>query len=213
MTTGHRGVFVTVDGPGGAGKSTTTKHLHRYLTAQGFTVQVTTEPSQTLLGDIARHSTKTYSGHALACLVAADRYHHLVAEIRPHLAAGRIVVCDRYVASSYVLQRMDGVPIEFIEALNAAADVPDLAVILMADPMVTARRISERGAHSRFEAGVNTSRAEAELYRDTTVRLAEHGHPLLTLDTTDTPPAQVVAAMAGRIAQLAGLPQVGTAAT
>jgi dTMP kinase len=211
MTTGHRAVFVTLDGPGGAGKSTTTEHLHRYLTGQGYSVHTTSEPSHGPLGTLARHSTDTYSGYVLACLVAADRYHHLATDIRPNLAAGRIVVCDRYVPSSYVLQLMDGVPIEFIEAINTAADVPDLAVILTADPTVTSHRIGLRGAHSRFEAGITTSRAEADLYRDTAARLAERRYPLLIVDTTDTPPAQVAAAIAGRIAQLAGVPQVRTA--
>lgn len=210
MTTGHRAVFVTLDGLGGVGKTTTTEHLHLYLTGQGYSVHSTTEPSHEQLGRLARHSTDTYSGHALACLVAADRYHHLATDVRPHLAAGRIVVCDRYVASSYVLQRMDGVPVEFIESINAAADMPDLAVILTADPAVTAHRIALRGAHSRFEAGTSTSRTEADLYRDTAARLAERRHPLLIVDTTDAPPAEVTAAIAGRIAQLAGVPQATT---
>jgi dTMP kinase len=87
--------------------------------------------------------------------VAADRCHHLATEIRPQLAAGRIVLCDRYVASSCCTD--DAVPIEFIEALNAAADVPDLAVILTAHPAVNIRRIERRGAHSRFEAGIATA--------------------------------------------------------
>lgn len=211
-TSGHCGVFVTLDGPGGAGKSTTTRHLCRYLTTHGYTVHTTTEPSHAELGEIARYGTDTYAGHALACLVAADRYHHLATEIRPQLAAGRIVLCDRYVASSYVLQRMDGVPIELIETINSAADTPDLAVILIADSTVTADRISQRGAHSRFEAGITTSRAEAELYRDTTARLAERGYPLLTIDTSQTPTGQVTALIAGRIVQLAGLPH-GDSAT
>ncbi|MGH3875386.1 MAG: dTMP kinase [Pseudonocardiaceae bacterium] len=205
-STGHRRVFVTLDGMGGAGKSTTTRHLHQYLSEACYTVRVTAQPSDDRLGEIARHSTDAYTGHTLACLVAADRYHHLATEIRPQLAAGRIVLCDRYVASSYVLQRMDAVPIEFIEALNAAADVPDLAVILTAHPAVSTRRIGRRGAHSRFEAGIATSRAEADLYRDTTARLAELGWPLLTIDITHTPIEQVTAQIAGRIAQLAGLP-------
>jgi dTMP kinase len=75
-------------------------------------VHTTSEPSHGPLGTLARHGTDTYSGYVLACLVAADRYHHLATDIRPNLAAGRIVVCDRYVPSSYVLQLMDGVPIE-----------------------------------------------------------------------------------------------------
>jgi dTMP kinase len=200
------GVFATIDGPGGAGKSTTMRRLCRRLAEQGYAVHSTTEPSHGQLGEMARHGTDVYSGHALACLVAADRYHHLVTEIRPKLAAGYIVVCDRYVASSYVLQRMDGVPIDFIEAINAAADVPDLAVVLTADPMVTADRINRRGAHSRFEAGMATSRTEAELYEDTLTRLSKGGYPLMTIDTGRTPVARVSTMIATRIAQLAGVP-------
>jgi hypothetical protein len=64
----------------------------------------------------------------------------------PRLQAGRIVVCDRYVASAYGLQRMDGVPVEYIDALNADADVSDLAVILTGEPGVTARRIKSASA-------------------------------------------------------------------
>lgn len=202
----HRGLFVTIDGPGGAGKSSTTRLLHHRLTSQGYAVHTTTEPSHDQLGEIARHGTDTYSGHALACLVAADRYHHLATEIRPKLAAGRVVLCDRYIASSHVLQRMDGVPIDFIEALNSAADIPDLAVILTVDPEVTAGRIHERGAHSRFEAGIATSRTEAELYADTTHRLTRRDYRILATDTTKSAIEQVVDMIAQRIAQLAASP-------
>lgn len=207
MSRAHRGLFVTLDGPGGAGKSTTTRHLGELLIRRGYRVHATTQPSHARLGKIARHGTDTYSGHALACLVAADRYHHLATEIRPQLAAGAIVLCDRYVASSYVLQRIDGVPVDFIESLNTAADVPDLAIILTADPTVTAARVATRGAHSRFEAGLASSQAEAELYADTAARLAERGYPLFLLDTTRTRTGTIVEQIAARIATLTGLPQ------
>jgi hypothetical protein len=58
---------------------------------------------------------------------------------------------------------------------------------------------------------VDTSRTEAELYRDTAVRLAALGHPLLTIDTTDTPPDHVAAIIAGRIVELAGVPPPNSA--
>lgn len=206
MSPDNPGVFVTLDGPGGAGKSTATRHLHDLLVRRGYRVHATTQPSRGQLGEIARHGTDTYSSHALACLVAADRYHHLTNEIRPQLASGAIVLCDRYVASSYVLQRMDGVPVEFIEAINAAADVPQLAVILTADPEITAARIARRGAHSRFEAGVATSQAETALYHDAASRLTTHGYPLHTIDTTHTPITTVAAQLAQKIAALAALP-------
>lgn len=209
--TGHRGFFVTLDGPGGAGKSTTTRYLHRRLTNQGYIVHPTTEPSNGQLGTIARHGADTYFGHTLACLIAADRYHHLATEIRPHLATGRIVLCDRYVASSYVLQRMDDVPIDFIEVLNARADIPDLAVILAADPTTTSARIDARGTRHRFETGLETSTREAELYADAVTRLAALGYPLLTIDTTNARPEHVAERIATRIAELLGSPTTGPA--
>ncbi|MBO0874853.1 MAG: dTMP kinase [Pseudonocardia sp.] len=122
---------MTIDGPGGVGKSTTTRYLHRRLATRGYDVYATAEPSDDALGRLARRPG-TYTKHALACLVAADRYHHLDTEIHPALRAGRIVVSDRYVPSSYVLQRIDGVPLDFIEAINTDTDIPDLAVLLTA---------------------------------------------------------------------------------
>lgn len=204
------GFFVTLDGPGGSGKSTTARVLRQALIDRGYRAHLTTQPSHEQLGTIARYRTDTYRGQALACLVAADRYHHLATHIRYNVDAGKIVICDRYVPSSYVLQRMDGVPIEFIEAVNSAADIPDLAVILTVSPDVAARRIENRGAHSRFESGLETSRMEAHLYRETTDRLTTHGYPLLTLDTSNTSPAATAEAIADEIATRSGLPPHGS---
>jgi dTMP kinase len=201
--TGQPGVFVSIDGPGGAGKTTLIEHLQRWLTDHGHPVHATTEPSHATLGQLARYSTDAYHGHALACLVAADRYHHLATEIRPALADGKIVLCDRYVASSYVLQRLDGVPMEFIEALNADADRPDLAIILTADPIATAERIAYRGAHTRFETDPDLHQREADLYRDTTTRLATAGYRMLTTDSTAQRPDRIAEHLGPRIASLA----------
>ncbi len=73
-------------------------------------------------------------------------------------------------------------------------------------PQHDPHRIAHRGAHSRFEAESETSRREADLYRDTITRLADHGYPVLSLDTTHTPPDQAVTLLTSRIAQLAALP-------
>ena len=69
-----------------------------------------------------RASTDIYRGMALACLVAGDRHHHLATEIRPHQQAGDVVICDRYLPSSLVLQRMDDVGWDTIWQLNSGAE-------------------------------------------------------------------------------------------
>ena len=75
------GVFVTIDGAGGAGKTTVVGGLSTLLTTRGLRVFATREPSDDDIGTLARSRTDRYSGHALACLVAADRYAHLGREI------------------------------------------------------------------------------------------------------------------------------------
>ena len=116
------GIFVSIDGPGGVGKSTAARLICEQLTAQGRQVCLTAEPSRTPLGEMIRASTDTYCGIALACLVAGDRHHHLATEIRPQLHAGAIVISDRYLPSSLVLQRMDGVDQDTIWQLNSGAE-------------------------------------------------------------------------------------------
>lgn len=96
----ERGVFVSVDGPSGAGKSTIVRHLAQMLVANGEDVHVTAEPSSGPIGALCRELTETVTGHALACLYAADRYHHVETEIRPHIEAGRTVISDRYIPSA-----------------------------------------------------------------------------------------------------------------
>ncbi|NIH83725.1 dTMP kinase [Amycolatopsis granulosa] len=207
MTLHHRGLFIAIDGPAGTGKTTLTHALTERLTRDGYAVHATTQPSRAQLGEIARHGTDTYRGHELACLVAADRYHQLRTEIQPHRDAGRIVLCDRYIASSYVLQTMDDVPPAFIHNLNAAADPPDVTIILTADPAVAAARIRRRGAHSRFHTGIISSRTEAALYRDAATYLKTQGQAVLTLDSARASTAGLVETITRKLAPLARLPR------
>ncbi|MGH3900235.1 MAG: dTMP kinase [Pseudonocardiaceae bacterium] len=115
------GTLITVDGPGGVGKSSAVTRAIELLTAAGLPVHGTRQPSRAELGELARHGTDTYHGMSLACLCAADRHHQLDTEIKPSLREGRIVLCDRYVASSLVLQGLDGVPSQIVWQLNHGA--------------------------------------------------------------------------------------------
>jgi dTMP kinase len=202
----HRGLFVSVDGPSAAGKSTIVEHLAQLLVASGENVHVTWEPSCGPIGSLCHQLTETVTGYALACLYAADRYHHVEAEIRPRTQAGRTVISDRYVPSALVMQRLDGLDLSFLWRLNEPADPPDLAVILSADPAVIAQRLDEHGAHNRFQQAPDSSKAEVDFYREATDRLLSGGYNVLVVDVNDKPPERTATLIRDRLMLLPDLP-------
>lgn len=185
------GRFVTIDGPGGVGKSVVTEAVVDLLQVPSIEVCQTREPSDTVLGNLARQGTDTYEGMAFACLIAADRYHHVETEIRPALARGATVVCDRYVASSLVLQTLDGVSRDVVWELNRHADLPDLAVILNARAAVIEKRLATRGPHSRYERQPGVTERECGLFRETARFLRAAGVRVLTVDADVDEPYDV----------------------
>jgi dTMP kinase len=144
--------------------------LHTELARWGLPVAATREPSDSALGKLARHGTDDYQGLVLACLVAADRYHHLEHDIRPAVHAGWIVICDRYVPTSLVLQRIDGIEPAFLTELNQYADQPDLTIVLTGHPEQEAARLQDRGPYSRFHQGGSAARI-VEVVRDAVLDL------------------------------------------
>jgi dTMP kinase len=174
-------------------------HLAQLLAADGEDVHITAEPSTGPIGLLCRDLTETVTGHALACLYAADRYHHVQTEIWPRLAAGQTVISDRYTPSGLVMQRFDGIDPAFPWQLNAEADRPDLAVILEADPEVIAERLHSRGAHNRFQLTPGSSHAEAHFYRQATERLVQAGFDVLRVDCSQRAPEQAATTIRDRL--------------
>jgi dTMP kinase len=190
------GILITMDGPGGIGKSTVAQLVAKALDDRAVPVHATVEPTRTPLGEHIRASTETYRGMALACLVAGDRHHHLAAEILPALRAGKVVICDRYLPSSLVLQRLDGIDPQVIWQLNVGAYVPDVAVILNGEHQVIAERLRARGTQSRFERQPGSSRAESDLYHQATAELRTAGWPVTALDCTIRRPETIARTIA-----------------
>jgi dTMP kinase len=113
----YGGLFVAFDGPNGVGKSTLIQCVSSALAGNGFEVFATKEPTDSQLGHFVRKISEHLDGESLACLVAADRYHHLKEVVIPQLVAGKIVITDRYVLSSLILQCMDNVTTDFVSLI------------------------------------------------------------------------------------------------
>jgi dTMP kinase len=104
-----KGVFIVFEGGEGIGKSTQSKLLQQWLEQEGESVVLSREPGGSDLGIESRkillsHSTGEISPRAEALLYAADRAHHVFSVIRPALAAGQVVISDRYFDSSIAYQ-------------------------------------------------------------------------------------------------------------
>lgn len=180
----YGGHFIAIDGPNGVGKSTLIERISSDLRQNGIDVVLTKEPTSSALGIFTRQESEKIEHNSLACLVAADRYDHLDNVIIPHLKKGQVVISDRYVLSSLVLQRMDDVEIGFIMSLNQNIVLPDLQIVVIADPDTIHERLDARQTLSRFERG---NRAVQELlFLEKGVEiLTELGVKTITIDNSD----------------------------
>lgn len=139
----RRGIFLVFEGGDGAGKSTQVALLRQWLTRRGHRVRVTHEPGDTALGQRVRRmvldpTAGEIDPRAEALLIAADKAQHLREVVRPALAAGAVVVSDRYVDSMIAYQgagRQLGVR-ETTEIADWATGglLPDLTIVLDVAP-------------------------------------------------------------------------------
>jgi len=151
-----RGRFIAFEGGEGAGKSTQTRLLADALRARGLKVVVTREPGGTPGAEAIRRllldppGSKGWPAQAEALLFAAARADHVARLIRPALARGEWVVCDRFVDSSRAYQgAAGGLGDEAIRALHAFGSDglrPDRVILLEADEAALAERLAARGA-------------------------------------------------------------------
>lgn len=149
------GLFVTFEGGEGAGKSTQIRLLANALRARGLTVLVTREPGGSKGAEAVRHvllsgAAEAYGIRMEAILFAAARSDHVEQVIRPALAAGTVVLCDRFMDSSRVYQGITGnLEQAFVEALERVAVngvAPDCTIIFDLPAAIGLERARRRAA-------------------------------------------------------------------
>lgn len=156
------GRFITLEGGEGAGKSTQVRALSERLAAAGIDVLVTREPGGTSGAEAIRALLVTgdpdrWNAASEALLMNAARADHVARVVRPELAAGRWVICDRYADSTFAYQGGGkGADPAMLAALHDAATGglwPDLTLLLdLPVAAGLARAASRAGGEARFEA-------------------------------------------------------------
>lgn len=154
-----RGLFIAIEGIDGCGKTTQAARLAAWLERTGRAVVRTFEPGGWSGGAALRSvilDGPDLPPEAELLLFLADRAAHLAEVVRPALAGGRAVVCERYVASTWAYQAGGrGLDPELVRGLvdRCGFPDPDMTILLEISPDVAAARLRGRGRHDRIEAG------------------------------------------------------------
>ena len=157
-----RGLFITFEGVEGVGKSTQIAHAAAHLRRRGLEPVVTREPGGTALAEklralVLEHGHGSVSPAAELLIYFAARASHVDELIRPALAAGRCVLCDRFTDATEAYQGSGrGISVAWIRELAGIAHpdlTPDLTFVFDAPAAVSAARLAGRGAgHDRIES-------------------------------------------------------------
>jgi dTMP kinase len=156
----QRGLFITVEGGEGVGKTTNLETLKQWIQAQGIPYVLTREPGGTPLAEDIRHllldkREESVSATAELLLIFAARAQHLQQVIEPALSAGQWVLCDRFTDATYAYQGggrgMPPAGIAQLETLVQGELRPDLTLLFDAPIEVGMARAGKRGELDRFE--------------------------------------------------------------
>ena len=155
-----RGLFITIEGGEGVGKSTNIAYIEAFLRDHGVELEVTREPGGTAMAEAIRAvllEPREEAVHPVTelLLMFAARSQHLHSLIEPALEAGKWVLCDRFTDATYAYQSGGrGVPAELVRQLEqmVQGDLrPDYTLLLDAPVETGMQRASERGELDRFE--------------------------------------------------------------
>ena len=157
----RKGLFITVEGVEGSGKSTNIEVIEEFLSERMVEYTITREPGGTLLGEeirellLRRHEEEMDATTELLLIFAA-RAQHLNTKIKRSLAEGVWVLCDRFTDATYAYQGAGrGLDAKLISQLERLVQVnlrPDLTVIFDLDPRIGLERARQRGQLDRIES-------------------------------------------------------------
>ncbi len=158
-----KGKFITFEGCEGSGKSTQVKMLEEYLSKRGINYLLTREPggtdiSEKIRGLILDAKNDTMSNECEALLYSASRVEHLKNKVMPALSEGKLVICDRYIDSSFAYQSYARGLGDFVERVNEFAIkncMPDLTIFINISPEEAFARKNGADENDRIEqAGI-----------------------------------------------------------
>jgi dTMP kinase len=193
----ERGLFLTLDGPDGGGKTTQVARLAAWLRTRGVEVVTCRDPGGTALGERLREilldrATVNLTVRAEMLLFMASRAQLVEEVIRPALEAGRVVISDRFLLANIVYQGdAGGLSVAEIGQVGRASTgglLPDLTLLLDVDPRVARARVG--AARDRFEDRPDDSHARV---RDGFLRAARAGSrpeypgPIVVIDASADP--------------------------
>ena len=146
-----KGLFITLEGCDGCGKSTQLELLAKFLEEKGYDVVVTREPGAKGLGTKLREILLNYDGEVSSnCesfLFLADRAQHIDTLVKPAIENGKIVLCDRHIDSTVAYQGYGrGINLEQINYLNNLATSglkPDLTLLFDVDTETSMQRVGK----------------------------------------------------------------------
>ena len=186
--------LIVIEGLDGAGTTTQVKRLVEHVRAKGGKAHATREPSDGPVGRLIREMLT--GGHAIpgqalsqstfGLLFAADRLDHLQREVEPKLAAGELVVSDRWYHSSLAYQGT-GAERDWIAMLNARARRPDLTIFLEVRPEVAAHRRAAAGRVQELFEDLRMQEEVAAGYKATIAELTAQGERIETIDGEASP--------------------------
>lgn len=154
-----KGIFISIEGGEGAGKTVAIQGISDYFTQLGYEVMITREPGGVSVSEKLRHVIMEEQMDNLteAFLFASARREHLLQKVIPAMNQGKVVISDRYVDSSYVYQGLVkelGIPL--VKNINDIATdglMPSLTILMDVDPSIGQARIMENSQRevNRFD--------------------------------------------------------------